>query len=45
MAMIWGKINQKNGKNKRCDAPIFGGPVDNPSTCEISVLGCLAPKS
>ena len=28
-----------------CDALISRGPVDNPSTCEISVLGHLAPKS
>ena len=28
-----------------CDAPISGGPVDNPSTSEISVLGRFAPKS
>ena len=28
-----------------CDVPIFGGPVDNPSTRRISVFGRLAPKS
>ena len=27
------------------DAPIFGGPVDNPSTYGISILDHLAPKS
>ena len=28
-----------------CDAPISRGPVDNPSTSGISVLGHLASKS
>ena len=28
-----------------CDAPISGGPVDNPSTHEIFILGHWAPKS
>ena len=28
-----------------CDAPIVGGPVNNPSTHRIYVLGRLAPKS
>ena len=28
-----------------CEAPISKGPIDNPSTCGISTLGHLAPKS
>ena len=33
------------GKNLTCDTPIFGGPIDNPSTHGISVLSHVAPKS
>ena len=32
-------------EDEACGAPIFGGPVDNPSTRGISILGHFAPKS
>ena len=34
-----------SGSETRCDVPIFGDPVDNPSTHRISIISRLALKS